>query len=211
MCSMILGMAIGYYINFNWRINRFLRAAIIIPWILPPVISAAIWQWMMNSKFGVINDLLVRVGFIESGISWLGEPKLALGALVNILVWKNVPLVSLMLSAAYQTVPDELMQAGKIDGANGWQRYWKITFPSIRQTFLIMIIVVSIWCFQQFVIIWVTTQGGPIGSTHILPTYIYEMFFKNYRYGRASALSVFNILLLLGISFVYLRLFREKD
>lgn len=208
--SMILGLAIGYFLSFDWTVNHLLRAVIIIPWIIPPVVSANTWEWMMHGRFGVINDILIRLGLIEKGIAFLGEPKIALFALSQILVWKNVPIVAILLSAAFQGVPQSLTEAARIDGANGWQIFTKVIFPAVRHTFLVVIIMVSIWCMQQFVLIWVTTQGGPVNATHILPTYIYQVGFVNYRFGEAGVLSVINILLLVTITGVYLKIFKQK-
>ncbi len=207
--SMILGLAIGYFLSFDWTVNRLLRAVIIIPWIIPPVVSSNTWSWMMHGQFGVFNDILMRLGFINEGIAFLGEPKIALIALSQVLVWKNVPMVAILLSAAFQGIPKSLTEAATIDGANGWQIFSKILFPAIKHTFVILIIMVSIWCMQQFVIIWVTTQGGPVNATHILPTYIYEVSFNNFRFGEGGVLSVINIILLVTISAVYLKVFKQ--
>jgi len=208
--TMLLSMCIGYYLSFDLKMSKLLRALIIVPWILPPVVSAASWQWMLNGTFGVINDLLMRMRIIDTGIPFLGNTTTALYALIIVLIWKNVPMASLFLSAAFQSVPKELIDAGKIDGANSWQRFWRITFPTISGIFAIVIVSVSIWCIQQFVLIWVTTQGGPVNATHILPSYIYESAFINYKMGRAGVLSVVNICMLLLISVFYLKLFKRK-
>jgi multiple sugar transport system permease protein len=208
--SMIIGMGIGYYLSFNWKINRMLRAVIIIPWILPPVVSSTIWKWMLHGKFGVVNDILLRLNILNEGFPWLGSPTTAFIAVNMILVWKNVPLVALLLSAAFQGVPEELIEAGTIDGASGWQRFWRIIFPDIKNTFLVVTIIVSIWCIQQFVIIWIATQGGPVNATHILPTYIYEIFTQNYTFGKLGVLSIINLLILILITLLYLRLFRQE-
>jgi len=125
------------------------------------------------------------------------------------MVWKNVPMLSILLSAAFQGVPTELLEAATIDGASEWQKFRRISLPTVSYTLLILMVIVSIWNIQQFVIIWITTRGGPINSTHILPTYIYEMAFTNFRFGQAAALSVITIIILMGISVVYLMLFRR--
>ena len=207
--SMALGLGIGYFLSFEWTVNRLLRAVIIIPWIIPPVVSANTWTWILNSRFGVINDLLIRFGIIKEGIAFLGDPKIAIFALVQILIWKNTPIVAILLSAAFQGVPESLTEAARIDGASGWQIFTKILFPAISHTFTVVIIMVSIWCIQQFAIIWVATQGGPVNSTHILPTYIYEVGFVNYRFGEGGVLSVINIFILVAISIVYLKVFKQ--
>ena len=207
--SIGVGLAVGYFLSFDWRINRVLRAVILLPWILPPVISASIWQWMVHSDFGVVNDMLIRLRILTSGVAWLGEPRIALFVLILVMVWKNVPMLSILLSAAFQGVPTELLEAATIDGASEWQKFRRISLPTVSYTLLILMVIVSIWNIQQFVIIWITTRGGPINSTHILPTYIYEMAFTNFRFGQAAALSVITIIILMGISVVYLMLFRR--
>ena len=207
--SIGVGLVVGYFLSFDWRINRLLRAVILIPWILPPVISASIWKWMVHSDFGVVNDMLIRLRILTSGVAWLGEPRVALYVLILVMVWKNVPMLSILLSAAFQGVPNELLEAATIDGASGWQKFRRISLPTVSYTLLILMVIVSIWNIQQFVIIWITTRGGPINYTHILPTYIYEMAFTNFRFGQAAALSVITIIILMGISVVYLMLFRR--
>jgi len=207
--SLAISIGVGYYLSFDWKINRILRAVILIPWIFPPVISASIWQWMMHSEFGVVNDLLKRVGLLKEGIAWLGQPNTALYALIFVMVWKNVPMLSILLSAAFQGVSNELLEAATIDGASGWQKFRRISLPTISYTILILMVIVSIWNIQQFVIIWITTRGGPVNSTHILPTYIYQMAFTNFKFGHAAALSVITIGILMTISVIYLILFRK--
>jgi len=133
--SIILGMAIGYYLSQDWKINRFLRAVIIIPWILPPVVTGT---------------------------------------------------------------------------TNVWQRFWRLIFPDIRSTFVVVAVMVSIWCIQQYVIIWIATQGGPINSTHILPTYIFQIFTQSYQFGELGVLSITNLLILVGITLVYIRAFQRE-
>jgi multiple sugar transport system permease protein len=209
--SIGVGIAVGYYLSFDWKINKVLRAVILIPWIMPPVISASIWQWMMHSDFGVVNDILRRIGIIKEGVAWLGEPRSALYALIFIMVWKNVPMLSILLSAAFQGVPQELLEAATIDGASELQKFRRISIPLVSYTLLILMVIVSIWNIQQFVIIWITTRGGPVNATHILPTFIYEMAFTNFRFGRAAVISVITILFLMAISYVYLLLFRKAN
>lgn len=208
---LVIGTAIGYFLSFDFGINRILRAAIIVPWVLPPVVTAAIWSWMLNSKFGVINDMLVRMGILKEGFAFLANGHTAFLSLVMILVWKNVPIVALLLSAGFQGVPLEMTEAARMDGANALQRFWKIIFPSIRQTFLAVAIIVNIWAMQQFVLIWQTTQGGPVNSTHILPTYIFQMFTQSFNYGKVGVLSVVNITVLLVIALIYVRVLRNED
>ena len=128
--SIGVGLVVGYFLSFDWRINRLLRAVILIPWILPPVISASIWKWMVHSDFGVVNDMLIRLRILTSGVAWLGEPRVALYVLILVMVWKNVPMLSILLSAAFQGVPNELLEAATIDGASGWQKFRRISLHS---------------------------------------------------------------------------------
>jgi len=209
--SIIIGTAVGYFLSLDIKINRMLRAVILVPWILPEVVTASTWRWMLHVKFGVINDILLRFGFITEGIEWLGNPKLALFSLTGVLVWRSVPLIALLMSAAIQGISVSLLEAATIDGASRWQKFWQIIMPMVRPIFTILLVVNMIWVIQRFAIIWTATEGGPVNSTHIFTTYIYEMAFTNFRAANAAALSIINLGMLGFISAIYLHLFRKTN
>ena len=127
--TMLLGLSVGYFLSFNYRINRLLRASILIPWLLPAVVSVAAWRWMYSAEEGVINDVLKRTGLIERGIPWLGDPSLVIYALIVVAVWRLLPFGALVISAAVQGIPNSYLEAATIDGANGWQKFRYIVLP----------------------------------------------------------------------------------
>jgi ABC-type sugar transport system permease subunit len=202
--SVLLGLGVGYFLSFNFGINRFLRSGILIPWILPSVVSIAAWKWMLHPELGVINDLLKKLGLIQVGIAWLGEPGLVMYALVTIGVWGSLPFVALVVSAAAQGIPDSLLQAATIDGANGWQKFLFIVLPSLTYPLTIIGMLTLIASMNNLVTVWGTTQGGPANSSVTLAALIYQTGFLSFRFGLSSALSVLNFVVLLGASVIYL-------
>jgi multiple sugar transport system permease protein len=207
--TMLLGLGIGYFLSFNYRVNRLLRASILIPWLLPAVVTVAAWRWMYSAEEGVINDLLKRAGLIEKGIPWLGDPSLVIYALVVVAVWRLLPFGSLVISAAVQGIPSSYLEAATIDGANGWQKFRYIVLPELTYPLTVIGILALIWNMNDLITVWGSTQGGPADASQILSTYIYSVGFNSFRFGLSSALSVINFILLLGASIAYLLVLRR--
>jgi len=207
--TMLLGLAIGYFLSFNYRINRLLRASILIPWLLPAVVSVAAWRWMYSAEEGVINDLLKRAGLIERGIPWLGDPSLVIYALIVVAVWRLLPFGALVISAAVQGIPNSFLEAATIDGANGWQKFRYIVLPELMYPLTVIGILALIWNMNDLITVWGSTQGGPADASQILSTWIYSVGFNSFRFGLSSALSVINFSLLLLASIAYLLVLRR--
>jgi multiple sugar transport system permease protein len=207
--ALILGLAVGYFISFDFGVNRLLRASILIPWILPVVVAVAAWRWMYHAEMGVINDLLKKAGLIEQGISWLGEPSLVMYALSVIATWRHLPFAALIISAAVQGIPTGLLEAATIDGANGWQKFRYIVMPHLAYPLVVIGVMNLIWNMNDLTTVWGSTRGGPANASEILSTYIYSMGFNSFRFGLSSALSVINFAILLGLSVTYLFVLRS--
>jgi multiple sugar transport system permease protein len=207
--TMLLGLSIGYFLSFNYRINRLLRASILIPWLLPAVVSVAAWRWMYSAEEGVINDILKRVGLIERGIPWLGDPSLVIYALIVVAVWRLLPFGALVISAAVQGIPNSYLEAATIDGANGWQKFRHIVLPELMYPLTVIGILALIWNMNDLITVWGSTQGGPADASQILSTWIYSVGFNSFRFGLSSALSVINFSLLLLASIAYLLVLRR--
>lgn len=207
--TLLFGLIIGYFMSFNFVINRLLRASILIPWVLPGVIAVAAWQWMYHAELGVINDIFKRLGLIERGVAWLGEPGLVIYSLVTVGVWRNLPFGALVISAAVQAIPSSLLEAATIDGANAWQRFRHVVLPALGYTLTIIGILTLIHSMNDLVTVWGSTRGGPANASEILSTYIYQVGFTSFRFGLSSALSVINFLLLLSASVCYLIVLRK--
>jgi multiple sugar transport system permease protein len=206
--ALLLGLGVGYFLSFDFKINRLLRASILIPWILPVVVSVAAWRWMYHAEMGVINDLLKKAGLIEKGISWLGDPSLVMYALVTIATWRHLPFAALIISAAVQGIPSGILEAATIDGANGWQKFRYIVMPHLAYPLVVIGIMNLIWNMNDLTTVWGSTRGGPANSSEILSTFIYSMGFNSFRFGLSSALSVINFAILLGLSVTYLLVLR---
>jgi multiple sugar transport system permease protein len=207
--ALLLGLGIGYFLSFNFFINRVLRASILVPWILPAVVSVASWQWMYNAEAGILNDVLKRIGLIQKGIPWLGDPSLVMYSLVVIAVWRHLPFASLVVSAAVQGIPASFIEAATIDGANGWQKFRYIVLPELAYPLTVIGIMSLIWNMNDLITVWGSTQGGPADASQILSTYIYSVGFNSFRFGLSSALSVINFILLLAASLTYLLVLRQ--
>ena len=159
--TVLLGLGVGYFLSFNYRVNRLLRASILIPWLLPAVVSVAAWRWMYSAEEGVINDVLKRSGLIERGIPWLGDPSLVIYALIVVAVWRLLPFGSLVISAAVQGIPNSYLEAATIDGANGWQKFRYIVLPELTYSLTVVGILALIWNMNDLITVWGATQGGP--------------------------------------------------
>jgi multiple sugar transport system permease protein len=207
--TLLIGLMVGYFLSFNFVINRLLRASILIPWVLPGVVAVAAWQWMYHAELGVINDLLKKAGLIDEGVAWLGTPGLVIYALVVVAVWRHLPFAALVISAAVQAIPASLLEAATIDGANAWQRFRHVVLPALSYTLTIIGILTLIWSMNDLVTVWGSTRGGPANASEILSTYIYQVGFTSFRFGLSSALSVINFMLLLAASISYLVVLRQ--
>jgi multiple sugar transport system permease protein len=207
--TLLFGLIVGYFLSFNFVINRLLRASILIPWVLPGVVAVAAWQWMYHAELGVINDLLKRVGAIDRGVAWLGEPGLVMYSLAVIGVWRHLPFAALVISAAVQAIPTSLLEAATIDGANAWQRFRHVVLPALSYTLTIIGILTLIHSMNDLVTVWGSTRGGPANASEILSTYIYQVGFTSFRFGLSSALSVINFGILLTASICYLLVLRK--
>lgn len=195
--EMVLGMGIALVLNQSFRGRGLVRTVAIIPWALPTAVMGLAWAWIFNGEYGVVNDLLERLGLIESGISWLGQPSLAMLALVFADVWKTTPFISIILLAGLQSISSDLYEAHAIDGATPWQSFWQITFPLILPQLLIALLFRFAQAFGIFDLVQVMTGGGPAGATETVSIYIYSTVMRYLDFGYGAALVVVTFLLLI--------------
>ncbi|MFA9379455.1 MAG: carbohydrate ABC transporter permease [Acetanaerobacterium sp.] len=188
-----------------------LRILLMIPWVLPSVIGASVWQWMYHPDFGLINYILESVGLIDGKVSWLSSVDTALAAVIVVNVWKMFPFVMLMLEAALQSVSKELKEAATIDGAGRFRTFMTVTIPAISTTCFTVILLMTIWTLNAFTFIFTLTAGGPAHQTEVMSMYIYKTTFQNYDFGMASAASTVLFLLSIVISIAYFTLFKKEE
>lgn len=203
VAQLVLGLAIALLLNLNFPGRALARGAMLIPWVTPSVVAVLTWKWMYDAQFGVINDVLVRWGFIESGVAWLGNTGTAMTAIIIESVWKGTPFVFVMLLAALQAVPSELYDSAKVDGANSWNRLLFITLPTIRPTVIIAATLTTIYTFNNFNAIWLMTEGGPLRATETLTILVYKRAFQAFNMGEATAVGVITFFTLLVFVVVF--------
>lgn len=186
------------------RVTRpIYRICMIIPWAFPSVAIALVWKWMLNGIQGYIPTMLMNLGFSEGMIQFLSDPKLVLPTLVFINIWFGAPMIMVNVYAALQTVPRDQYEAAVIDGASAWQSFIHITVPHIKVVVGLLVVLRTIWVFNNFDIIFMTTAGGPAGLTTTMPIYIYQLGWTNKLVGRASAASILLLIFLIAVCLIY--------
>lgn len=197
LLELLLGLGIALVLNEAFRGRSLVRTAAIIPWALPTALIGLAWAWIFNDQFGIVNDILLRLGLIKTGINWLGEPTLALVSVVIADVWKTTPFISILLLAGLQSISPDLYEAHSIDGATPWQSFYKITLPLLMPQILIALLFRFAQSFGVFDLIAVMTGGGPGGATEVVSLYIYATVMRYLDFGYGSALVVVTFLLLI--------------
>ncbi len=209
--QMGFGLLIAVLLNRRVLGIEFLRTWIVVPWVIPTVAMAIMWVWMLNASVGVVNHILLGLGVLGQRIAFLGDPVAAMPTVVILNSWRWFPLVTVVLLAAMQTVPNELYEAAFVDGASAWAKFRHVTMPWIRPAFNVLSLLVLIWTFNSFVVVWLTTQGGPANSTLILPVLVYKRAFSVFRLSEAAAISVLMSVVLLMLAMLYLRSQRMEE
>jgi len=194
--QMLLGTLIALLLHKSFAGRGLVRSLLLIPWITPSVVAMLTWRWMYDAEFGLVNQFLKNVNILERGVAFLGNVDSAMPAIILASVWKGTPFVMLMILAALQTVPQELYDAAKVDGANSVQTFFDVTFPLIMPTFIIAATLTVIYTFNNFNAIWLMTEGGPLRATETLPILVYTLAFRNFNLGQASAVGVITLLIL---------------
>ena len=196
--ELLLGMGIALVLNQSFRGRGLVRTVAIIPWALPTAVMGLAWAWIFNDQYGVVNDILQRLGSIDTGINWLGDPTLAMLALIVADVWKTTPFISIILLAGLQSISADLYEAHAIDGANSWQSFRQITLPLLMPQILISLLFRFAQAFGIFDLVQVMTGGGPGGATETVSIYIYSTVMRYLDFGYGSALIVVTFLLLIA-------------
>jgi trehalose/maltose transport system permease protein len=200
--ELLLGLGIAMLLNRSFRFKGVLTAVILVPWAVPTVVSARIWEWMYNTDFGILNYLL------GTRINWLGSPLWALNAAVFMDIWKTTPFVVILLLAGLKVIPRELFQAARIDGASSWQLFRRITLPLLLPVVLVVLIFRTLDAFRIFDAVYVLTGGGPANTTETLSIYAYKVLFQTLQFGYGSTLSVIVFLCTGAITVLYIRFLR---
>lgn len=204
--ELVIGMIMTLLMNKKFKGTGLVRAAILIPWAIPTIVSALMWKFIYNDQFGLLNDILVRMGVINSYKAWLGSPSLAMGSAIFADVWKTAPFMAILLLAGLQNISYEFYEAAKVDGAGSIRRFFSITLPLLKPTILVALIFRTLDAFRVFDLIFVMTGGGPGNSTETLTIYAYKTLFRNLDFGIGSAIAVVIFIFVFIFAVIYIRL-----
>ena len=172
--KLVLGLALALLLNQNIALKSFMRAILLLPWIVPTTLSAIAFWWMYDSQFSVISWVLVKAGLIDSNINFLGDPWNARFSVVAANIWRGIPFVAICLLAGLQTISPAMYEAATIDGANAWQRFRHITYPLLTPIIAIVMTFSVLFTFTDFQLIYVLTRGGPVNATHLMATLSFQ-------------------------------------
>lgn len=198
--SLVIGLATALLVNNRFRGRSLARLFVALPWAVPEVVATVIWAWMLDSSFGLFNWLLLTSRITSAPIQFSSDPNAAFFAVCAVMIWKGYPLMSIMLLAGLQSIPEEHYQAAKVDGASAWQRFVYITLPSLAPVIGVTMVMTTLWVFRDFAIIHVLTRGGPIGSTTSLSILTWEQSFGFFRMGQGAAVGVVTMIICAVIS-----------
>jgi multiple sugar transport system permease protein len=166
-----------------------IRAAMLVPWAMPTVVTSKMFGWLFDGQHGIINFILLHLGLIDQNVNWYGSPETALTTIILADVWKTTPFMALLLLTGLQTVPKSLIEAARMDGAGAWTIFWNIRLPLLLPTLLIAGLFRALDAFRVFDLVYVLTGGGPADSTETLSTLSYKVLFSTLQFGYGSAVS----------------------
>lgn len=208
-------IATAVLLNVKFKGRTLARVLLLVPWAVPPVVNGIMWKLIFDGSYGAVNYALLGIGAIDERIQWLASPKLALGVLIVAELWKLTPFLTLMALASMQSIPSSMYRAAAIDGATGWQRFWKMTLPNMRGTIMFLLIVQSMWSIKVFDSIYVLTggSGGPAEATTTVNflAYLTTFSYLDRGYGAAMSLAIMALVCLVAVFWVVVLGRREKD
>jgi multiple sugar transport system permease protein len=204
------GLALALVINQNFRMKNLIRAALLLPFIVPTVLSTVAWMWILDPAFSVINWVLVHTGIVKApGPSWLGNPTLAMASIIVINIWRGLPFYAITLLAGLQAIPLDLYEAAAIDGAGGRKQFWHITLPLLMPVILIVTVFSVIFTFADFQLVYVLTHGGPANATQLFATYAFDIAMSGGQLGRGASVAL-AMLPMLGLLIIFLTINMRK-
>jgi multiple sugar transport system permease protein len=208
--EVVLGVLVGLLLNQKFRGRVFVRALLVLPLAMPTIVSAMMWRMIYNPQFGSLNALLTQLHILSAYRSWLGEPGLAMNMVIIADVWKNYPLVAVIVLSALQIVPSDLTEAATIDGASALRRFWSVTFPVLLGPLSVAIVLRTIDSFKVFDIIYIMTRGGPADSTKTASFFVYEESFSYLQAGSGAAYGLIVVAISMVLIAMYMTAIRRQ-
>ncbi len=209
--KLTLGMWLALLLNRHFRGKRLVRASMLLPFIIPTVLSTFAWRWMFDPTFSVLNWLLYQTGLITTKLPFLSDGTYGMWCAIVVNTWRGMPFFAITLLAGLQTISTDLQEAASLDGANGWHRFWHVTWPLLKPVTLAVVVFSIIQTFSDFQLIYVLTGGGPANATHLLATYAYQIGVATGLLGEGAAISLFMLPVLFIVVWLQLRYLRRLE
>ena len=211
----LLGLGLAFLLTGRtvrkYRLQTISRVLLLVPWATPPIVAILIWRWMLDARVGVINAVLTGLGVIDQPIAFLATAGWVWPAIITIITWNTLPLVTLTFMASLQSLPGELVEAAEVDGATRLQLIRYVYLPHLKPAIVVMVLMSTFWTFNNFVYVWLTTGAGPGLYTNVMATEIYLKAFIDGRLGYSSAVGVVMAALMVGFGLVYLRAIAARE
>ena len=188
--KLALGLVMALVLNQAFPMQRFVRAVVLLPFIVPTVLSTLAWRWMFDPTFSVLNWVLLRSGLAAHPVNWIGTPMTALASMIIVNVWRGAPFYGISFLAGLQVIPIELYEAARVDGATRWQQFLRVTLPMLRPVLLVVLLLSTILTFADFQLPFVLTNGAPYSSSHVLATWAYAQAIQGGAVGIGAAISL---------------------
>ncbi|KXO72985.1 carbohydrate ABC transporter permease [Brucella anthropi] len=202
--QIVFGVGMALLLNQNILFRSLARSLVLFPYFVSTVVAVLIWRWMFNDLYGILNHLLMMTGIVGMPVDWLGQMPNTMLSVIVVGAWKFFPFVVIAVLARLQTIPDQLYEAAKIDGAGVMDRFFDVTLPQLRDVLSIVILLRIIWDFKEFDLIYLLTGGGPVDSTRTLPLIVYQQAFGLNQMGMAATYAVAMMVIMLAFMLVYL-------
>ncbi|MBU8538535.1 carbohydrate ABC transporter permease [Falsiroseomonas tokyonensis] len=203
--QVVLGIAAALMLHQAIIFRSLARSLILFPYFVSTVVAVLVWRWLFNDLYGILNHLMIWAGLLNMPLDWLGSMPNAMVSIVLVGAWKYFPFVVIAVLARLQTIPDNLYEAATIDGAGAWGRFWDVTLPQLKDVLLVVVLLRAIWDFKEFDLIYLMTGGGPLIATQTLPLMVYKEAFGMDAMGRATAVAVAMMFVMLVFMLLYLR------
>ena len=185
----VIAMLIALLLDQEFRGRRMLSTILLIPWAIPYIANGLMWKWIYDSGYGALNGALYQLDFIDKYMVWLGDQDKTIFLIANAFVWKEVPLATILLLVTLKSIPGDLYQAARVDGADVWSRFVHVTLPSMRPGFMLVLIYETMMAIRHFDLFFILTEGGPGNASHVLSWEIYVETFRNLSFGSGAAMS----------------------
>lgn len=192
------GLILALCLRDKFKGRGIYQSIVFLPWAFSAFVVGLVFRWSFNGEYGVVNDVLMKLGIIKKGIAWLGTPGLSLVVVILAMIWIGIPFFGIMILAALQSIPDEIYEAAGMDGCGMFRKFFSLTLPYIKPTVIMTILLRTIWIFNSFDLVVIVTQGGPANYSQTLPSYMYTKAFSGYDFGLAGAFGVL-LMVILGV------------